>query len=506
MRRRASVFLVVSASAVLLTACGTSGDPASTDDTLTVGAANAIGVLNPVEKSNAWEQVLFGLMWNGLVKTGPDGSVSPDLAESWSASDDLTIWTFTLRDDVEFSNGKALTADSVVETIEYYQAPDTVTQLKNNVAPIEEVVATSETEVAFTLSAPNAVFPSSIELVKVIDVDALDVMETAPAVSGPYMVRDFAPDDHLTLAVNPNYFGPAPEIEVIELVKAADSSAAVTALQSGDLDVLWSVPLSQVGAVDANPNLQVVLPEVIGQYVSWEVDTTAAPFDDVRARQALAYAIDREAILQNAYYGQGDVSTTNNPLTDNNPSFGGDLIDYSYDLDEAAALFAEAGVVEGSTIVWWGASNAYPEWNTSAQILQASLAEIGITLDIQNTDIATWAEPFYPAGKSFPNMIVPNFQSYQAVPSDLMLFLQSGRCECNWNSTEFDRLYEEALSTGDIVAQNELWAELQELVNREVPIYVPVQFATVTAASSAVSGLWVDSGGTPHFDTAQITP
>lgn len=480
------------------------GSPSADSSTITVGAAQGIGVLNPVEKSNAWEQVLFSLMWNGLVKTGQSGEIEADLATDWTASDDLMTWVFDLRDDVKFSNGKTLDASSVVDTIAYYQDPDTATQLKNNVAPIESVEATSATQVTFTLSTPNALFPASIELVKIVDLDSLDTINEAPAVTGPYMVEEFVADDHLTLTRNPDFFDEPAAIETIKLVKAADASSAVTALQSGDLDALWSVPLSQVSTIESSPNLTAVLPDVIGQYVSWETDMTAPPFNDVRARQALAYAIDRDAILKNAYFGQGVVSATNNPLTDNNPFFGGDLTDYSYDLKKASELFTAAGVNEGDSLTWWGASNQYPEWNTSAQILQASLKEIGINLVIENTDIATWPAKFYPAGKSYPATIVPNFQSYQPVPSDLMLFLQSGRCECNWNSAEFDGLYAKALATPDPEGQKAVWAELQELVNREVPIYVPVQFATVTATSNNIEGLWVDGGGNPHFEAARL--
>lgn len=491
---------------LLLSGCAGGPSPAAPEggDKITVGAAQGIGVLNPVEKSNAWEQVLFSLMWNGLVKTGQSGEIEADLATEWTPSADLKTWVFDLRDDVTFSNGTALDAASVVATFEYYKDPDTATQLKNNVAPIESVEATADHQVTFTLSAPNVLFPASIELVKIVDMDSLGSIETDPAVTGPYKVEEFVADDHLTLVRNPDFFGEQVAIETIELVKAADASSAVTALQSGDLDALWSVPLSQVKSIEGNPDLKAVLPDVIGQYVSWETDMTAPPFNDVRARQALAYAIDRDAILNNAYFGQGVVSATNNPLTDNNPYFGGDLTDYSYDLEKASELFAAAGVKEGDSLTWWGASNQYPEWNTSAQILQASLKEIGINLVIENTDIATWPAKFYPAGKSYPATIVPNFQSYQPVPSDLLLFLQSGRCECNWNSTAFDDLFTQALATAELADQKAVWAQAQELVNEEVPIYVPVQFATVTATSSSIEGLWVDGAGNPHFESASV--
>jgi peptide/nickel transport system substrate-binding protein len=470
---------------------------------LTIGAAQSIAELNPVTKANAWEQVLFSLMWDGLVKTGQDQkTIEPDLATSWTPSVDLKTWTFQLRSGVKFSNGDPLTAANVVSTIKYYQDPKTTTQLKNNVAPIADVQANGDTTVVFTLSTPNALFPSSIEMVKVVDMSALGTMETQPAVTGPFKVKEFVADDHLTLERNPGYFGTAPKLDGIKLVKAADASSAVTALQSGDLDALWSVPLSQVSAIEANPKLAAVKPSVIGQYVSWEVDTTAPPFNNPLARQALAYAIDAKSILKAAYFGQGVVSTVNDPLTTNNPDFGGTLTDYSYNLDKAKSLFAQAGITAGASFTWWGASNQYPEWNTSAQILQASLKQIGIDLKIQNTDIASWPAKFYPAGKSFPGLIVPNFQSYEPDAADEFLFLRTGRCECNWNNAQFDQLYNQALATADPAARKAVWGQLQALVNQQAPIFVPLQFATVTATKRNVVGLWVDGGGNPHLENA----
>jgi peptide/nickel transport system substrate-binding protein len=518
-RYRLVAAVSITASVLVTAACGGSAGSSTTSSSgaprsvapgdvkqggvLTIGAAQAITDLNPVTKANAWEQVLYSLMWDGLVKTGQDQkTIEPDLATSWKSSADLKTWTFQLRTGVKFSNDTPLTAANVVSTIKYYQDPKTTTQLKNNVAPIKGVTADGDTTVVFTLSAPNALFPSSIEMVKIIDTAALSSIEKNPAVTGPFKVKDYVSDDHLTLERNPSYFGTPAKLDGIKLVKAADASSAVTALESGDLDALWSAPLSQVATIQSNPGLTVIKPSVIGQYLSWEVDTTKPPFNNPVARQALAYAIDQKSILHAAYFDQGVVSTTNDPLTANNPDYGGNLTDYTYNLDKAKQLFAQAGIHAGATFTWWGASNQYPEWNTSAQILQASLKKIGITLKIQNTDIASWPAKFYPAGKSFPNLIVPNFQSYEPDAADEFLFVQSGRCECNWNNAQFDSLYKQALATADPAARTKVWQQVQELVNKQVPIYVPAQFATVTAAKKNVVGLWVDGGGNPHLEDA----
>lgn len=518
MKAKISALILISVAALTgLSACGGSGGNATNGSngassgtikdggTLTIGSATGIDRLNPVLQDTAWDQALFSLMWEGLVKQDENGDIQPSLATSWTPSKDQKTWTFKLRTGVKFSNGKPMTSADVVATFDYYKNPKTATEQANNVAQIADVKASGPDAVVFKLKAPNALFPVSIDRVQIVDMKSMNVMETDPAVTGPFKVQSFTADDHLTLVRNPKFYGPKPHLDTIKLVKTPDSSAAVTALESGDLDALWSVPLSTVKAIQSNPNLQVIKPKVIGQYVSWEVDTTKPPFDNVKARQALLYATDKKAILAAAYSGQGVVSETNDPLTNNNPDYGGKLTDYTYNLAKAKQLFNEAGIHSGDSIIWWGVSNQYPEWNVSAQILQASLKKIGINLKIQNTDISSWPEKFYPAGKSFPNMVVPNFQSYTAAASDEFQFVLSGRCECNWNNQQFDRLYKQALATGDEAQRKELWGKMQELINQQAPIFVPVQFATVTAAKSNVSGLWVDSAGNPHLENAGFT-
>jgi peptide/nickel transport system substrate-binding protein len=223
----------------------------------------------------------------------------------------------------------------------------------------------------------------------------------------------------------------------------------------------------------------------------------------VRARQALAYAIDRRTILEAAYYGQGFVSPTNNALSEGNAWFGGDLIDYSYDLDKAKALFAEAGITEGSTLTWWGVAGQFPEWNTSGEILQASLKEIGINLVIDNNDIGTWVEAFYPAGKSYPGYIVPNFQSTPAEPAYSLNFYLNGRCECNWDNSEFEQAFADAVAETGATERADRWATVQEIINREVPLIVPLQSTVVTATSSDVTGVWSEGGGQLRLENAR---
>lgn len=513
MSRRKMIVAGFAALGLVLAGCGGSGGSGSSTSggeiqqggTLTVGAAQGIPQLNPAIRTFAWEEVLFPLLWNGLSKTDESGEVVPDLAESWESSDDQRTWTFTLREGVTFTNGTELTADAVVAAFDYYLADDTATQEKNKIAAITDVVATDPLTVTFSLSEPVATFPAGIVWVKIIDVASLATIDRDPIGTGPYKVESFTPDDSLTLVRNDGYFGDPAPLDEISIVKAAESTSAVTALRSGDLDVLWSVPQGDVAQFEGDGAITLVRPDNPSQWPSWEMDTTSPPFDDVRARQALAYAIDREAILEAAYYEQGTISPTNNALGEANPWYGGDLTDYSYDLDKAKDLFAQAGVTEGSTLTWWGVAGQYPEWNTSGEILQASLKEIGITLEIENNDIGTWVDAFYPAGKSYPAMIVPNFQSTPPEPAYSMNFYLEGRCECNWANAEFQQAFNAAVAEPDETARAQRWAAVQEIVNAEVPLIVPLQSTVVSAVASDVAEVWVEGGGQLHLESAGRT-
>lgn len=503
---RAAAGLVL-AGALALTGCSATGSASSTSAastaTLTVGSASGIPQLNPAIRTFAFEETLFPLLWTGLTKWDKTGAVQPDLAKSWTSTADAMSWTFTLNPGAKFSDGSALDAKAVVDVFNYYLDPATATQESNKLASIASVTAVDATTVQFTLKRANSVLPESITGVRMIKVSDLANINTKPVTSGPYEVSAFTPDSTVSIVKNPDYWGTAAKVNEIDIVKTADSTSATTSIRSGDLDVLAGLAQSDVASFSGDSSITLIKPQSLSQAVTWEVDTTSAPFNNVAARQALAYATDRASILKTAYYGQGVVSDTNTMLAPDNPFHSSDLASYPYDLDKAKALFAQAGVTEGSTLVWWTASEE-PAWAASGQILQASLAKIGIKLDIQTNDSATWAAKFYPAGKSYPGYVVPNYQSVPSSPAFSMNFLLSGRCECNWNNTAYDSAFASAIATTDVTAQKASWNAAQKLENQEVPLITPVISAPVAAESSKVTGVWLEGGGQVHLEDASL--
>jgi peptide/nickel transport system substrate-binding protein len=238
--------------------------------------------------------------------------------------------------------------------------------------------------------------------------------------------------------------------------------------------------------------------------VTWEYDLTSAPFNNLKARQAVAYATNRAGILKAAYKGFGSVSSYNTIVPDNGYwqcGAAAGLTKYTFDLQKAKALFAEAKV---TSFTWWGISGALPEFDAMGQVLQQDLASIGIDMKIVNNEVGTWAAKFYPAGLTYPNILLPNYQSVPAEPGFSMNFLLSGRAESNWNSKAYDAAFAKAIGTVDTAKRKAAWCDAQKMENQELPLITPFVFSVLHASQANVRGSWVEGTGTLHLEGISI--
>jgi peptide/nickel transport system substrate-binding protein len=224
----------------------------------------------------------------------------------------------------------------------------------------------------------------------------------------------------------------------------------------------------------------------------------------VAARQALAYAVNRDAYLSGAYQGFGETSPANVPVAKSAPAYADALGGYSFDLDKAKQLFQQAGMGPGSKLTFWTTAGRNPQWLTMAQILQQDLKKIGITLKIEQKEASTWLQKFFPAGKKYPGTIVANYLSLPSTPAYALQFFVSGGCECNWNDKQFDSLLSKALGTSDTAQRTAMLQQLQSMVSEQVPAVVPLQSATIVAAQKNVTGAWTESDGTVHLEQASV--
>ncbi|MBB4664072.1 peptide/nickel transport system substrate-binding protein [Conexibacter arvalis] len=506
--RIAGVAALTAGCAALAVGCGGSSpttdrgatgesQPASAGGRLVYGTASGISQLDPHTRSAAQQLVVHPLLFDGLTRAGRNGETEPGLAESWRASPDQRTWTFTLRSGVRFHDGTPFDSRAVKANLERVLDPRVPNPDRTKIEMIASIGTPSPTRLVLRLSAPNALLPDALAASSLVMVQPRTFSTAAKAAvgTGPFKLAEMVPDDHVTLVRNDDYWGEQANLDEIEIVRSPDATAAATAFRSGDLDVLWSVPPADVDGLVAATQGRALEPEDISAGVYWEVDNASPPFDDVRARQALLHAIDRETMLRVAYAGKGLVPETASMLSPRNQAFEASLAAYPFDLDRARALFAEAGVGAGETLTFLTPAGQFPEWAQMGQILQEDLKKIGITLKIQREEFSTWLEAFYPAGKRFPGTIVANYLSLPTTPMYQLSFLNEGVCECNARLPGWRELSSRAVATGDAAERDGIYAQLQEVQNRAVPV-LPIAFTTLqTVVQPDVVGAWVDTQG-----------
>lgn len=471
--------------------------------TLTVAAAQGVGRLDPYKSLFAFETTTWPLLWSSLTEYKPDkgAEVQPDLAASWKASDGYRRWRFELRPGLRFSDGRALTATDVAKSLRRAFDPKTAWAWAFLLPKPKRITAVGASTVEVRLAAGSRTYPQAMAQVPIEDVSTLGRIDRDPVVTGPYEVAKFTPDQSLELVPNRHFAGDRPKLDRVVITKAQDNTSAVTALRAGDVQVLWSMPWTDVRRLDSSPDVKVVTAEQPSQNIVAEPDVTSGVFKDVRARQALAHAIDRKSILKAVYGDHGVAPVDNNPIPGWSPAASKGLAPYDFDLAEAKRLFTAAGVTGDTKLTFWTVAGQYPEWTSIGEILQSDLKKIGIKLDIETNELSRWVAKFGPAGKSFPNLIVAN--AFGGFPPPINLnFWKPGVCECNFKDEDYLRAIADADAAADPALRRRALDRAQAIFHEQVPVVNVVQTSYPVGHVSEVGGVWIDPSNMARFDTA----
>jgi peptide/nickel transport system substrate-binding protein len=335
------------------------------------------------------------LVYDTLVELDADLNVVPELASSWEISDDGLTYTFHLVQGAKFHNGRELTSADVRYSFERLLDPETGASRRANYTDIEAVTTPDDYTVVLTLSRPNAVMLTQLtqaaaSIVAHEGVDEFGDLSQHEAGSGPFILRGVQPDNSILIEKNPDYFvAGLPYLDSILFTTVADNQARNTAVRTGDLDLITHVTDNYISLLRQDPN--VVIPEgdgASGQWFSFIMNVRQPPFDDLKVRQAISYALDRELLARVSLDGEGF------------PLLGGSLAEWHWaalapvfsgsNMERAKELMAEsnhAGGFEFALRVWSPQQFAV----RAAQIIQATLAELNIKVTIdQQGDWATY--------------------------------------------------------------------------------------------------------------------
>ena len=356
---------------------GITGEPANFDFTTTSGA--------PIP------QLMMNNVYEGLVTVNQDGELEPQLAESWTVSDDGLTYDFVLNEGVTFSSGAEFTADDVKFSLERVKTDWTVNVAKMAYLDHVEVVSPTEARVVLTRPSNTWLFDMASTVGMMFDEDGVADLANTPVGTGPFSVTEFVVGDHISLESRADYWGEAPGMEDITVRYFADAVASTNALRAGDVDMLYDMQAPDlVSQFESDDAMQVINGTSTGEIIL-PMNNKTAPFDDLRVRQAVAYAIDREALLDTAWAGYGTLIGAMVPPTD---PYYEDLNDlYAYDPEKSRELLEEAGV-ENLEIQLDVPTRPYA--TAVSEVLVSQLAEVGITATINSTEFpAVWLDKVF---------------------------------------------------------------------------------------------------------------
>ena len=335
--------------------------------------------LDPSSRGRVF-QVTDKLM-SRLVRPGLDGKPAPDLAASWSANATATEWTFKLRANVKFHDGKALTADDVVYTLRRIQDPKTDSPVRPLIAMISEIDAADATTVRMKLGQPFADLPLQLTdyRLMIIPKDSGDTIKTTGIGTGPFKLERFDPRGTSVLVANDAYFEGAPKVARIEVIGISDAQARVQALLGGQIDILPGMTRQQRTLLERSNRHKVQRIDT-GNWRGIVFKSDSKPFDDARVRKALRMAVDRPAMLALAAGADGGVVGCDTPVGPKD-QYRATQQSCPRDVAGAKALLAQAGFPNGIDIEVL-TSTVEAVWPTIAEAYQQQVAEAGIRVKI----------------------------------------------------------------------------------------------------------------------------
>ena len=472
--------------------------------TVTLATAQDFPGMDPMLTTAGNGYNLHYLLWGGLTKFGETTDILPDLAEKWDTVDPKTF-VFYLRKGARFHNNREVVADDVKASIERVINPETKSPFRAFVDKLQSVDVVDQYTIKVNLSSPNSVLPADLTQIKIMPRESLGEANTKPVGTGPYQFVEFVPGDHVTLKRFDGYWDqPKPYADQFTIKIVKDDTSLFSAFKTGQMDILWQLPAPNVKEVTDNANLQVLGAKVTGNSFGLQVDCASAPFNNKLARQALLYATDKQSIFNLGYFDVGLVSKTNSGLPPNHWAFNQNLKEYPFDVQKAKALFREAGVSDGYTLRYSTISGLFKEWVVQAEILDRSLAECGIKLEVTAADTATWVAVRPPRGdpRAWPHIVSPNGVIQSSEPAHTMAEYRtfSSRYNVHYSNPQVDALLDQGLATVDTEARKTIYAKLQDLLWDEVPWINTHHHPFNHAAWKHIKGLYVDGQGTLHFE------
>jgi peptide/nickel transport system substrate-binding protein len=460
---------------------------------LTIGFYANVTSIDPATACSTEDAKITTQLYDRLVgygtKTLDDGTVvrddtvfAPRLAQSWDLSEDGKTYTFHLTPDVTFPSGNPVDADAVVYsfnrvlTMKQCGLYSFTAGLQTNIAsvtaidPLTVQVQLNEVDPIFL----NAMAKSGAGIVDkslveanggVVEGQANEWLNTNGAGSGPFLVDKFAPSEEIQLRANPSYRGGKPYFDRVIYKIITEPTNRVLLTEGGDLDLTYNIPFRDQVRLADNPDLKIV--RQAGLKLTFiGLNNGAEPFNNPLVRQALAYAVPYNDIIQQVTSGLAQPMQSIIPplMADYNPSF----FDKTTDLDKAKDLLAQAGLPNGFSFTL-DVQSGSQEFDDIAVILQAQLAQIGVTMEIRKSDLAKYYE--FVRGKQSQAYLIARTTGINDPGYFLgyMLPCDSTSAYSSYCNPQVDELLAQARHEPDAAKRTDLYNQIQQLVVADTP-------------------------------------
>lgn len=454
-------------------------------DTLTVGLQLEPPHLDPTSAAaGAIDQVTYSNIFEGLTRFAADGAVVPGLAKSWVISDDGLTYTFTLQSGVTFHDGTVMDGEDVKFSLDRARGEESTNAQKALFADIAAVEVMDPLTVKITLSKPNGAFLFNLAWGDAVIVAPESVAEikTNPVGTGAFKFERWVQGDSITLARNDDYWGAPAALTGATFKFISDPSAAFASMMAEDVDAFAGYPAPEtLDQFRADPRFQVLVGQTEGETIL-ATNNKKPPFDNLKVRQALAHAIDRQAVIDGAMFGLG--TPIGSHFAPHNPAYVDLTANTSHDPEKAKALLAEAGYAEGFTTTLKLPPPSYAR--RGGEIIAAQLREVGINAEITNVEWAQWLEQVF-RGKDYDLTIVSHTE-----PMDIGIYARPDYY-FQYDSAAFNSLMKELNVTTAPEKRTALLQQAQrQLADDHVNAFL-FQLASTTVAKAGITGLWKDA-------------
>ena len=450
-----------------------------------------------VSTSQEIPRVVYGNVYEGLVMFDRTGAIVPALATEWTTSDDLLEWTFTIREGVKFHDGTDLELSDIVARFERARDPESGHTNHAFYAGITGVSADEAAgTVTFTLEEPRASLLFDLARPdSVIYPEALtDSQVSQPVGTGPFSFANYIEGAEVTLERFADYWNAElPYLDSAVFRIMSDPNSRFAALQSGDIDLIGvALQPEQFIQLQGNADLQGTEGTMTTE-ITMAMNNAIEPFNDIRVRQAITHAIDKQAIVDGAFFGLGTVIGSH--MSPAEPYYIDLSETYAYDPERARELLAEAGYADGLTVKF-ELPEPYNTERRTGEVIAQQLAQVGITAELSVVEWTTWINRIL-LGGDYEMTIIGHSE-----PRDIFVYANP-EYYYHYDNPRIAELLAEAETASSDAESNEYFQEIATIIAEDAVNVWVFSSPYLVAARADIAGFWTDQP-TPSINVTEV--